>query len=107
MPFSFFNIYLFLQLTQIEDSSNYFDEAGFVYSSNNSKAQKNLYFRCKYSNQYKCNARAIVKGDDLNNATLTQKHTHSVIKTDLCKSKLDKKIGNQVEVKRHKKSILN
>lgn len=88
----FRNISIFLQLTQVEDSNNYFDEDGFVYSPNNTKASKNMYFRCKYTNSLKCRARVIVDEDNFGNAKLTQKHCHLPSDVKLCKTKMDKKV---------------
>lgn len=80
-------------MTQIEDSTNFFDEDGHVYSRNNSKTNKNLYFRCKYANGLRCMARVIVEGENIGNAKLTQPHNHSPSKERLCKSKVDKQMG--------------
>lgn len=89
---------LFLQLTQIENSSNYFDESGFVYSPNNSKNTKNSYFRCKYSNKKNCYARVIVKNGHFKKAILTHKHSHAASKLALCKTKVDKKMENECKL---------
>ncbi|KAJ6634286.1 hypothetical protein Bhyg_16432, partial [Pseudolycoriella hygida] len=82
-----------IRLIPIDGSSNYCDEEGFIYSSNITKTNKNFYYRCKYINGYKCNARVIVKNKDFETTTLTQNHQHSASQIDLTKTKFDSKMN--------------
>lgn len=59
------------------DSGNFYDGEEFLYTISNNLTTNAMYFRCKNSSIFNCNARAKCKGQNLNEATLTRKHKHS------------------------------
>lgn len=95
-----------IKLTQIESSINYFDEHGYVYSRNNSKKLKNLYFRCKNSVLLNCPARAILKNRNPGDSEgyLTKKHSHLPNDCLLQKSKFDKILDDVYQSNKFKSS---
>lgn len=75
---------------QVDDSKNFYDERGFLYSKNNSKQIKNSYFRCKNSDRYDCPARAKAPDNNFENAILTRPHNHLPHNGKVDKEKFDK-----------------
>lgn len=79
-------------MVKIDESENYYDERGFLYSKNNSKQIKNSYFRCKNSKRYGCRARAKACENNLEKATLTRQHNHLPRDGKVDKEKFDKQL---------------
>lgn len=88
-----------IELTQIENTMNFSDEKGYVYSLNNYKPEmKNLYFRCKNSSGvHMCTARAKAKDRNFKQSILTSPHTHLPDENVLQKTKFDGILDEMIE----------
>lgn len=93
-----------IKLNQIENSDNYFDDHGYVYSRNNNKNLKNLYLRCRNSKLFRCPARAILANKNTGDGSMTKKHNHLPDKELLQKAKFDKILDGVYQSNPFKKS---
>lgn len=83
----------------IENTKNYSDQNGYVYSRNNNNPKlKNLYFRCKNSEGiHLCRARAIATNKNLKHVKLTCAHSHLPGEDVLEKTKFDGALDSIIE----------
>lgn len=81
-----------IRLFRIDESQNYYDEKGFIYSPNNSKQTRNSYFRCKNSKRYGCHARAKAIENNVEDTILTRQHNHLPHPGKVDKEKFDKQL---------------
>lgn len=82
-----------IRLFRIDDSENYYDEKGFLYSRNNIKQVKNSYFRCKNSSRLGCLPRVKACGNNLEKSILTRQHNHLPLPGKVDKEKFDKQLN--------------
>lgn len=86
-----------IRLVRIAESQNFYDEDGFIYSKNNTKQIKNLYFRCKNSKRYGCTARAKANDNNLDQSILTRQHNHLPHDGKVEKELFDKELSKACE----------